>query len=60
MGDISQQLQEQVLQARSGGEKLNIVGGGTKAFMGRESSPDAGILNVGGHTGMWIITPLSW
>lgn len=52
MADISQQLQEQVLQARAGGEKLNIVGGGTKAFIGREPSTDAGTLNVGGHTGI--------
>ncbi|WP_309043769.1 glycolate oxidase subunit GlcE [Marinobacter sediminicola] len=52
MADISQQLQEQVLQARAGGEKLNIVGGNTKAFIGREPSAEAGTLNVGEHTGI--------
>ena len=52
MADISQQLKEQVLQARDSGHKLNIVGGGTKAFMGREADADAGTLNVGEHTGI--------
>ena len=52
MADISQQLQEQVLQARSSGEKLNIVGGGTKAFMGREPSSEASTLDMSGHTGI--------
>ncbi|GGE54004.1 glycolate oxidase subunit GlcE [Streptosporangium jomthongense] len=52
MADISQQLQEQVLQARASGEKLNIVGGGTKAFIGREPAPGAGTLNTSGHTGI--------
>jgi len=61
MPDISQQLQEQVLQARSGKEKLNIVGGGTKAFMGRAPSSDAGalnVLNVGEHTGIVAYHPV--
>lgn len=52
MADISQQLQEQVLQARASGEQLNIVGGGTKAFMGREPSPETRTLDVSGHTGI--------
>ncbi|MBW4934372.1 glycolate oxidase subunit GlcE [Marinobacter sp. F4206] len=52
MADNFQQLQEQVLHARDGGHKLNIVGGGTKAFMGREADPDAGTLSVGEHTGI--------
>lgn len=52
MPDISQQLQDQVLQARSSGGQLNIVGGGTKAFMGRETSPGASTLNLGEHTGI--------
>lgn len=52
MADISQQLKELVLQARDSGHKLNIVGGGTKAFMGRDADPDAGTLNVGEHTGI--------
>ncbi len=52
MADTSQQLKEQVLQARDSGHKLNIVGGGTKAFMGRKADPDAGTLNVGEHSGI--------
>lgn len=52
MADMSQQLQEQVLQARNVGHKLNIVGGGSKAFMGRAADPGAGTLNVAGHTGI--------
>lgn len=52
MAELSQQLQEQVLQARSSGEKLNIVGGGSKAFIGREPNPEASILDMSGHTGI--------
>lgn len=52
MADQTQQLQEQVLQARRDGQALNIVGGGTKAFMGRPASADAGTLSLAGHTGI--------
>lgn len=52
MADLSQKLQEQVLQARKTGQKLNIEGGGTKAFMGRAADADAGSLNMGEHTGI--------
>lgn len=52
MADNLQTLQEQVLHARDGGHKLNIVGGGTKAFMGRAADPDADTLNLGEHTGI--------
>jgi len=52
MADMTQQLQEQVLQARSSGQKLNIVGGGTKAFMGRAADPEAGTLSLAEHTGI--------
>ena len=52
MADISQQLKEQVLQARNAGHKLNIVGGGTKAFMGRAADPDVGTLSVAEHSGI--------
>lgn len=52
MADKTQQLQEQVLQARSNGQKLNIVGGGTKAFMGRAADTDAGTLSLAEHTGV--------
>ena len=52
MADLSQELQEQVLQARKAGQKLNIEGGGTKAFMGRAADADAGYLKMGEHTGI--------
>lgn len=52
MADLSQQLQEQVRQARTSGEKLNIIGGGTKSFMGREPNPQASTLDMSGHTGI--------
>ena len=52
MADLSQKLQEQVLQARKAGKKLNIEGGGTKAFMGRAADTDAGTLNLSEHTGV--------
>src|SRR5690554_6186305 len=52
MADQIQTLQEQVLQARSNGQKLNIVGGGSKAFMGRQADTDAGTLSLAEHTGV--------
>ena len=52
MADISKQLQEQILSARETGRKLNIVGGGSKAFMGRSSDVDATELNVREHSGI--------
>ncbi|MEP3164161.1 MAG: glycolate oxidase subunit GlcE [Marinobacter sp.] len=52
MADISQALIEQVLQARQSGQKLNIQGGGTKAFMGRAADTEAGTLKLGEHTGI--------
>ncbi|MCK7551137.1 glycolate oxidase subunit GlcE [Marinobacter goseongensis] len=52
MADHSQQLKEQVLQARNAGHKLNIVGGGTKAFVGRAADPDAGTLSLAEHRGI--------
>lgn len=52
MADISKQLQEQVLQARTDGNKLNIVGGNTKAFIGRPASTEAGTINTAGHSGI--------
>ena len=52
MADLTQQLQEQVLQARAQGQKLNIVGGGTKVFLGRAADPEAGTLSLAGHTGI--------
>jgi len=52
MADLTQQLQEQVLQARAQGRRLNIVGGGSKSFMGRQPDPDADTLSLAGHTGI--------
>ena len=52
MADTLKQLQEQVLQARTSGQKLHIVGGGSKAFLGRDADPDASTLSVGEHTGV--------
>ncbi|MFO8140651.1 MAG: glycolate oxidase subunit GlcE [Marinobacter sp.] len=52
MADQIQTLQEQVLQARSNGHKLTIVGGNTKAFIGRAADPAAAILNLADHTGI--------
>ncbi|MDX1590194.1 MAG: glycolate oxidase subunit GlcE [Oleiphilaceae bacterium] len=52
MADIAQQLQEQVLAARDKDQKLNIVGGGSKAFLGRESEVETTELSVREHTGI--------
>lgn len=52
MADQIQTIQEQVLQARSNGQKLNIVGGGSKSFMGRQSDADASTLSLAEHTGV--------
>ncbi|MGC8120795.1 glycolate oxidase subunit GlcE [Marinobacter sp. VGCF2001] len=52
MADQIQTLQEQVLQARSHGQTLNIVGGGSKSFMGRQADAAAGTLSLAGHTGV--------
>jgi glycolate oxidase FAD binding subunit len=58
MADISQQLQEQVLQARSAGKKLTIAGGGSKSFMGRQACPDADPLKVTEHAGIVDYQPV--
>ena len=52
MADQIQTIQEQVLKARSNGQKLNIVGGGSKSFMGRQSDADASTLSLAEHTGV--------
>ncbi|XKH01749.1 glycolate oxidase subunit GlcE [Marinobacter nauticus] len=52
MADQIQSLQEQVLQARQNGQTLNIVGGGTKSFMGRTTDTDSATLSLAGHTGV--------
>ena len=52
MADQIQSLQEQVLKARADGQTLNIVGGGTKSFMGRTPDNDAATLSLAEHTGV--------
>ncbi len=52
MADISKKLREQILEARDAGKKLNIVGGGTKQFMGREADSKADTLDLSKHTGI--------
>jgi glycolate oxidase FAD binding subunit len=52
MADQIQFLQEQVLQARKDGKTLDIVGGGTKLFMGRTADTDSATLSLAEHTGV--------
>ncbi|MFN2361872.1 MAG: glycolate oxidase subunit GlcE, partial [Marinobacter sp.] len=52
MADIADKLKEQILQARQSGQKLNIVGGGTKTFMGRAANTDADTLKLDEHSGI--------
>ena len=62
MTDISQQLQEQILAARASGRTLNILGGGSKAFMGRapDRNPDDNPepLNLAPHSGIVSYQPV--
>ena len=56
MPDISKQLEEQVLDAIQRKAKLNIVGGNSKHFLGRE--PEGEALNVGEHSGIVSYQPV--
>lgn len=56
MPDITMQLQEQILTAGAEGRKLNIVGGGTKGFMGRPPLGD--VVQVGEHQGIVNYQPV--
>lgn len=56
MADITQQLQQQILDARNEGRKLQIIGGNSKAFLGREPSGD--VLSVAEHHGIVNYQPL--
>jgi glycolate oxidase FAD binding subunit len=56
MADIAKRLQQQILSARDTGTKLNIIGGNSKAFMGRVSSGEP--LNVAGHSGIVSYQPV--
>ncbi|MEH6825787.1 MAG: glycolate oxidase subunit GlcE [Motiliproteus sp.] len=56
MADISRLLLDQVNSARHEGSQLNIVGGGSKAFMGRDVSGSS--INVGDHSGIVSYQPV--
>lgn len=56
MADMTQQFQEQILAARQDHRKLNIIGGGSKAFMGRATEAER--FDVGGHTGVVSYQPV--
>lgn len=51
MSDLTQALIDQVDGARAAGTTLEIVGGGSKRFFGREASADAAVA-IGGHRGV--------
>ncbi len=57
MSDQSQYLLEQVHDARSSGNTLNIVGGGSKRFLGREQSADATV-ELADHAGIVSYEPV--
>ena len=50
MADISEKLQQQVMQAYEHNTPLNIIGGNSKAWYGRE--PQGEPLHVSGHSGI--------
>ena len=56
MTDISQQLQEQVITARREKRKLNIQGGNSKQFMGRNASGDP--ISIKEHSGIVSYQPV--
>lgn len=56
MKDISHELIDRVKLARSDGTKLQIVGGGSKSFMGREAIGEP--LNVAEHSGILSYQPI--
>lgn len=56
MQDLTSQLTERVLQARADGGKLNIVGGNSKAFMGRVAEGEP--VSLAGHTGIVSYQPV--
>jgi len=58
MADLSQQLQAQVLAAGEAKRALTIVGGGTKAFMGREVDAASERLELSGHSGILSYHPV--
>lgn len=56
MDDISTELQQQVLAARNDKQALNIMGGGSKSFMGRKVIGER--LDVSGHSGIVNYQPV--
>jgi len=56
MPDISKQLEAQVLAAQQNKTKLNIVGGNSKRFLGRE--PQGESLNMAEHSGIVNYQPV--
>ena len=56
MADLSADIQQQVLAARNDKQVLNIVGGASKSFMGREAAGER--LNVSGHSGIVNYQPV--
>ena len=56
MPDITQQLEAQVLAAKESKTKLNIVGGNSKHFLGRE--PKGEPLNMSEHSGIVDYQPV--
>ncbi len=57
MSDLTQSLMEQVNHAVTAGSTLEIVGGGSKKFMGRAVVADAGI-HIGEHRGIVSYHPI--
>ncbi|GAA0790322.1 glycolate oxidase subunit GlcE [Marinobacterium sediminicola] len=58
MADLSEQLQQQVLAARADRRPLSIVGGDTKAFMGRSTHVECERLVLSGHSGILTYHPV--
>ncbi|NWG86385.1 MAG: glycolate oxidase subunit GlcE [Hydrogenophilaceae bacterium] len=53
--DLTRELQERVAEAAAAGTRLAIVGGGSKAFLGRTAQGTP--LNVAGHSGVVSYEP---
>ncbi|KPK40907.1 MAG: glycolate oxidase [Gammaproteobacteria bacterium SG8_47] len=54
--DLTQDLQQRIVQAASTGEPVEILGGGSKRFYGR--APSGTLLEVGGHRGIVNYEPV--
>ncbi|MBS98739.1 MAG: glycolate oxidase subunit GlcE [Oceanospirillaceae bacterium] len=58
MSDQQAQLVDQVLAARERRQPVRIVGGDTKAFMGRNTDSALPVLDLSGHTGIMTYHPV--